>query len=114
MVSPHTQQAHRVLAMQATHRNEFIQDTPTFLPVARGITCCQRTEQLISCCHTDLPHRRSPSTLLGSKLREATGQPPGAFPARQCARLTVVKKCPRDPAPIRPSAPAEATGASRS
>jgi hypothetical protein len=81
---PGTQQTHRVLAMQATYRNEFIQDTPSFLPVAPGITYHQCTNQFISCCHTDLPHLRSPSVLLGSKLREATGQPPGAFQARQC------------------------------
>src|SRR4029077_19586345 len=84
--SPRTQQTHRGLAMQATHRNEFIQDTPPFLPVARGITCYQRTDQLISCCHTDPPHLRSPSPLLGSNLREATDQPPGEFQARQRGR----------------------------
>ena len=46
MGSPRTQQTHRVLAMQTTHRDEFIQDAPSFLPVARGITCHQRTDQL--------------------------------------------------------------------
>ena len=66
------------------HGNEFIQDTPSLSPVARGVSHRQCTDQLVSCCHTDPPHLRSPSTLLRSKLHEATGQPPGAFPARQC------------------------------
>jgi hypothetical protein len=50
---PRSQQTHRVLAAQATHCDEFVQDTSSFLPVARGITCYQCSDQHIPCCHTD-------------------------------------------------------------
>ena len=74
-----------MLAVQATHHHEFIQNPSSFLPVARAVTPRQRNHQLVSCRHADLPHvRPHRCTPVGSKLDEATGRPLGAFQARQC------------------------------
>ena len=79
------EKAHRVLAVQATHHHEFIQNPSSFLSVARAVTPRQRNHQLVSCRHADLPHvRPHRCTPVGSKLDEATGRPLGAFQARQC------------------------------
>ena len=70
---PGTQQTHRVLAMHATHRNEFVQDTPSFLPVTPGVTCHQCTDQLISCCHTHPPHLPIPKHATDLTVRPSNG-----------------------------------------
>ncbi|MEA2770129.1 MAG: hypothetical protein QOD93_3091 [Acetobacteraceae bacterium] len=74
-----------MLAMQATHRGEFIQDAVSLLPVARRVTPSQRNHQFVSYRHTDPPMSASPRcTPVGSKLIEATGRGLGASQARQC------------------------------
>ena len=55
---PGAEQTHRVLAMQAAHRHEFIQDAAPLLAVARHVSPRQCTHQLIPCRHADLPHCR--------------------------------------------------------
>jgi hypothetical protein len=41
---PGTEQTHRVFAMQATHRGEFIQDAPALLAVARSVPSRRRNQ----------------------------------------------------------------------
>ena len=55
---PGAEQTHRVLAMQATHRREFIENPASFLPVAQGVTSRQCNHHLVSCRHADPPHVR--------------------------------------------------------
>lgn len=71
--------------MQATHRHELIQNPPSVDPVACAVASRQRTHQLISCCHADLPHLcPRPRPPLGSRLSEATRRLSGASQTRQC------------------------------
>ena len=85
------EQTHRVLAMQATHRHEFIQNAPPFLPIARGVTSRQRHHQLVSCRHADLPHvRPRRCTPVGSKLSEATGRLREHFRRGNAALIQIV------------------------
>ena len=64
---PGAEKAHRVLAMQTTHRRELVQDLTSFLPVARGVTSRQRNHQLVPCRHADLPHVRPPPIQTGGE-----------------------------------------------
>ena len=45
-----------MLAMQATHSSEFVQDPSSFLPATISVPSCQRSHQLVSCHHADPPH----------------------------------------------------------
>jgi hypothetical protein len=79
------QQARRVLAVVARQRRELVQHPAPIRPATQGVSPRQCHHQLVACRHADQPHvRPHRPTPVGSKLREATGQPRGAFQARQC------------------------------
>ena len=100
-----------MLAVQATHHHEFIQNPSSFLSVARAVTPRQRNHQLVSCRHADLPHvRPHRCTPVGSKLDEATGRPLGAFQARQCVVFAKsVSRGEAEQVPANPKPTADAT-----
>ena len=77
---PGAKKTHRVLAVEPTHRHEFVQDTAAMLSAARCVAPGQRNHQLVSCRHADLPHFRSRRCdTVGSISNEATLRNVGAF-----------------------------------
>ena len=66
-----------MLAVIARQGHEFVEDLDSFIQRRAAIPHPQCVDQLLACCHADLPCHvvlLPPDHPTGSKLREATGQ----------------------------------------